>query len=82
MGCSGMWDSPPPIPEQELLQVVKELIAPESWANGEGIYARALPGRLIIRHTEEIHQRICNLLRRLGVLTHLGPPYWGMGMAY
>ncbi len=77
MGGLGMWDSPPPVPEQELLQVVKELVASESWTKGEGVYARAVPGRLIIRHTEAVHQSIDNLLRRLGVLT-----YGDLGMGY
>jgi hypothetical protein len=55
----------PPIPEARLLEIVQELVEPESWKTTNGVYARAVPGRLIIRHTLRVHEKIPYLLHRL-----------------
>jgi len=51
---------------EELLEVIRELVEPDSW-NKEDVYARAAPRRLIIRQSREVHRKICQMLNRLGV---------------
>jgi len=78
--------SPAIIPEQELLALVTELIEPGSWKKRDDVYSRAVPGRLIIRHTGAVHRQIGRLLERLGVTCrpvpsshHSGPVIHGGG---
>lgn len=54
------------IPEAELLALIVELVAPESWS-GEDVYAKAVPGRLVIRQTHRVHAQIEKLFLRLRV---------------
>jgi hypothetical protein len=64
----------PPVPEQELLTLITDLIEPDSWTTRKDVYARALPGRLVIRHTDAVHRQIERLLERLNVPQHQGAP--------
>jgi len=66
------------IPEQELLAVITELIEPGSWSERDDVYSRAIPGRLIIRHTDAVHRQISRLLGRLGG-TYRSVPATSMG---
>ena len=56
------------IPENELLSLIMDLIEPDSWKNRDDVYAKAVPGSLIIRHTDAVHRQIGQLLGRLNVL--------------
>jgi hypothetical protein len=70
MGYAGMVAAKAePFADGELLEVIQELVEPDSWKKA-GVYARAAPGRLIIRQTPEVHQRIGLMLTRLGVVYH------------
>jgi hypothetical protein len=53
--------------EDDLLEIIQELVEPDSW-DEEGVYARPAPGRLIIRQSPEVHRKIGQLLTRLGVI--------------
>jgi hypothetical protein len=68
-GMGGFDPRRPPIPEPELLEIVQQLVEPESWATTEGVYARAAPGRLIIKHTFAAHIQIRDLLMQLNSWT-------------
>jgi hypothetical protein len=59
-----------PIDSHELLEIVRELVVPASWAAHPRVYARATAGRLLIRQTLEVHDQIHSLLSRLGVLSY------------
>ena len=52
--------------DSELLEVIQELVEPDSWKK-EGVYARAAAGRLIIRQSPDVHRKIRQMLSRLGV---------------
>lgn len=52
-----------PAPE-ELIGVIRELVAPGSW-DDEGVYLRSFQMRLIIRHRADVHRRIQRLLVEL-----------------
>jgi hypothetical protein len=72
----------PPLEAEEVLDVIRELVEPDSWKR-EGVYARAVGGRLIIRQTEAVHREISQVLGRLGVFFYAppsGPGGGGMGM--
>ncbi|MBC8873273.1 MAG: hypothetical protein H8E44_27880 [Planctomycetes bacterium] len=53
------------IPEGELLTLIMDLIEPASWRERDDVYARAVPGSLVIRHTDAVHKQIGKLLGRL-----------------
>ncbi len=55
----------PPIPEGDLVDLITELIEPQSWSARDDVSARAVPGRLFIRHTDAVHRQIERLLARL-----------------
>ena len=57
----------PLIPEDQLVQLIAELIEPESWTNRKDVYLRAVPGRLLVRHTEAVHRQVQELFSHLGV---------------
>ncbi len=63
-----------PIPGDDLVEIVTELVEPESW-NREGAYLKAVPGRLIVRHTVATHHKIEKLLKQLGLISDLGMTY-------
>lgn len=68
------------IPEDELLSLITDLIEPDSWQEREDVYAKAVPGSLIIRHTDAVHRQIRQLLGRLNALRQLpGGFIGGMG---
>lgn len=72
------WSSGIAIPEVELLETIQELLAPESWRSTPHVYARALPGRIVIRQTASIHRQIEWLLHGLSVPFYTSPPGpWG-----
>jgi len=56
-----------PIPEDTLVDLIRELIEPESWKNRSDVYVKAVPNRLIIRQTAAVHRQIRELFRRLGL---------------
>ncbi|MCH7726559.1 MAG: hypothetical protein IH991_08790 [Planctomycetes bacterium] len=51
----------------EFLEIVQELIEPNSWKD-DGVYAKAIAGRLIVRHNEAVHRKISRLGMRLRIL--------------
>ena len=59
------------------MDLITELIEPESWQKQPGVYARAVPGRLVIRHSAAVHRQIQKLLERLEVI--VTPRARGMG---
>ena len=61
-----------PIPEGDLVDLITELIEPQSWSARDDVSARAVPGRLLIRHTDAVHQQIEHLLARL-LATYAAP---------
>jgi hypothetical protein len=73
----------------ELLELIQELVAPESW-DQEGVFARATAGRLIIRQTDDVHRQIRKMLTRLNVSFvdaaelrgMVGGAMGGMGMGF
>ncbi len=56
----------PAVDEHELLDIIKQMIEPESW-NRDDVYARAAGGRLIVRQTNAVHRKIRALAERLGL---------------
>lgn len=66
-GFGGGFTHGPPIPGEDLVQIITALIEPESW-NREDVYIRAVPGRLIVRHNEATQRQVKQLLSRLTVL--------------
>ena len=64
------------IPESQLLGTIVELVEPGSWVDRDDVYAKVLPGRLLIRHTDAVHRKIELLLTRLGVPFQTGAPPW------
>lgn len=59
---------PGPYPDEaELLDLITTLIEPESWQSRDDVMARAVTGRLIIRHTESVHRQIRELGARLAI---------------
>ena len=79
----GVW-AKPPIPEEQLVQLIAEMIEPESWKSRKDVYLRAVSGRLLVRHTEAVHRQVQDLLAHLGVmaqpLTASGSAALGGGM--
>jgi hypothetical protein len=69
------------IPEEQLLSLILELIEPESWKRAE-VTARTVPGRLLIRHTDEAHKQIQELLMHLGIYPAVAPMRMGSGDAF
>ena len=65
-----------PIPGNDVMEVVVVLVDPESW-NGEGVYIKAVPGRLIVRHTAATHRKIERLLMQLRLIHPYTGGYWG-----
>jgi hypothetical protein len=53
--------------EQELIEMLKQFVDPESWQNDE-VAVRAIPGALVIRHKSATHKKIRQLLSAAGVL--------------
>lgn len=53
--------------EKETLELITTLIEPESWSERDDVFARAVTGRLVIRHTESVHRQIKELATRLGI---------------
>lgn len=53
------------IPEDELLTLITDLIEPDTWHRRADVYAKAVPGSLVIRHTDAVHRQIGQLLGRL-----------------
>lgn len=60
----GGWEA---LSEVQLLELIRSTIAPESWASREDVYAKAMAGRVIIRHTNSVHRQIHELAKRLYV---------------
>ena len=53
--------------EQELIEMLKQFVEPESW-KAEDAAARAIPGALVIRQKPAVHDQIRRLLSTSGVL--------------
>jgi hypothetical protein len=62
----GTFGGSTPIPGDDLVEIVTSLVEPESW-NREGVYIKAVPGRLIVRQTAGVHRKIKPLLVQLGL---------------
>jgi hypothetical protein len=65
-GFGGPYASGTPIPGNDLVEIVTALAAPEAWGR-EGVYIKAVPGRLIVRQTATVHRKIKSLLVQLGL---------------
>lgn len=63
-GGGHIWASP--VPGEDLVEVIVTLVDPASWSR-EGVYIKAIPGRLLVRHTAAAHRKIQSLLTRLGI---------------
>ncbi len=61
-----------PIPGNDLVEIITTLVEPESWGR-EDVYIKAVPARLIVRHTAATHRQIEKLLVQLGLVS----PYRG-----
>ena len=62
--------------EQEVLELITTLIEPDTWSEREDVFARAVTGRLVIRHTESVHRQIKELAARLGIPNFREVPNW------
>jgi hypothetical protein len=62
--------------EEETLELITTLIEPESWSERDDVFARAVTGRLVIRHTESVHRQIKELAARLGIPNFREVPNW------
>ena len=47
------------------VELITELVEPESWQGAKDVYIKPLPGRLLIQHHRHTHKRIRDLLRKL-----------------
>jgi hypothetical protein len=66
-------DALPAIAPEKLMELVISLIEPTSWGRRPDVYINTAPGRLIVRHTEQVHRQIHELLVELGVQGPSGP---------
>jgi hypothetical protein len=67
----------PPIAPEKLMELVTSLIEPTSWGRRPDVYINTAPGRLIVRHTEQVHRQIHELFLELGVHPQSGPMSFG-----
>ena len=58
---------PLPIAEEELLEIITAVIEPTDWEKTEGVFAKAVHRRILIRHTNAVHTKIKELAKRLHV---------------
>ena len=74
-----------PIDHEQLVELIRGMIAPDSWETSEpfsrrGLSIRAISGRLIVRHTAAAHAEIANLLDKMGVMHSSTPANMSGGM--
>ena len=63
--------------EEQVVEVIRDLIEPESWKSEEKVYVRSIPGAIIIRHRAAVHKEIVKLLIKLGLYNPWTyPPHW------
>ena len=67
------WGQGTPVPEDELLETIQQLIPPKNWGGNTQVFAKALPGRLVIRQTPQAHRQIESLLQKLDVEYYTSP---------
>lgn len=68
MGPLGGAANQPPDAGEQLVELIRQTVAPESWVEngGSGSMYYWWPGRaLIVRQTDEVHEQIADLLRQL-----------------
>ncbi len=65
-GFGGIGMYLPPIPGEDLAEVITTLVEPDRWGEDE-VYLKVTSGRLIVRHTVGAHRKIQDLLATLGV---------------
>ena len=65
-----------PITEEQLTEIITELIEPAGWAGDKGIFIKAAHGRIVVRHTNAVHEKIHELAKRLRIkqFRELDPP--------
>jgi hypothetical protein len=66
------------IPGDDLVELVINLIEPESWSR-EGVLIKAVPGRLVIRQTAAVHRQVEKLLTQLDASPIPGGNLGGFG---
>lgn len=62
--------------EKELVELIVNLIEPESWKKRADVKCLAVRGALVVRHTDAVHRQIGDLLAHLNVvsITQPSPP--------
>lgn len=68
-----------PMSASQMLELITTLIEPGSWTTRDDVYARAVAGRIVIRHTDTVHRQIRELANRLGVLDLYSTNSWWWG---
>jgi hypothetical protein len=56
-----------PMEAQELLDIITTVIAPTDWEGEDGVFAKAVHRRIVIRHTNAVHAKVKELARRLRI---------------
>jgi hypothetical protein len=69
--------SPAPTP-QEVAEVVKSLVQPKSWGQGEA-YIRGITGKLVVRQTPSVHREVDKVLKKLDPPGSIGGGQGGSG---
>lgn len=65
--------------EREVLKLITSIIEPESWNKRDDVYAHAITGRVIIRHTNAVHRQIDELASKLSLGGSGQPPVFQRG---
>jgi hypothetical protein len=63
---SGNFGTQPTIPEEDVVRLIRKLVEPESWEQ-EGVVLEKTTRRIVVRHTQRVHEQIRRLLARLGL---------------
>lgn len=62
--------------EEQLVELIVQLIEPDSWQKRADVKCLAISGALVVRHTDAVHRQIGDLLKHLSVVSfkQSGPP--------
>jgi hypothetical protein len=53
--------------EEQLVELIVQLIEPDTWQQRADVKCLAIPGGLIVRHTDAVHRQIGDLLMHLQI---------------
>ena len=73
--CESALSNDPAMTPQEVMDVVKGLVEPKSWGQGDA-YLRGATAKLIVRQTPAVHAEVKKLLDKIGA----SAPVLGGGM--